>query len=268
MAFNRYGDGQNTDAVPLVMVHGITGARHDFRLVVEALSQDRTVFVIDQRGHGETSNPTDPSTYAFAQLVDDLAEFVRQVVGPEPFHLLGHSMGGMVAMRYAIANPDQLRSLILMNTSAESPKMPFDLEEDFIDKLFATAEEHGLEVAREMNKTVEGEEREVVDGIHGPEFFAEDEEWRYQNLDVYAVSRLGPITFRHDSVLDQVGAITVPTTVIVGSEDGGFFTPSERLAEAISDAELHVIDGAFHSPQQTHTAQWLDILERHFDRAI
>ncbi len=268
MAFNRYGERRGDEALPLVMVHGITGARHDFRLVVEPLSQDRTVFVVDQRGHGETSNPADPNSYAFSQLVDDLAGFVQQAVGSGPVHLLGHSMGGMVSMRYAIAHPERLQSLILMNTSAESPQMPFDLEADFIDGLFAAAEEHGLEVAREMNKAVEGEERAVVDRIHGPAFFAEDEDWRYRHLDVHAVSRLGPITFRHPSVLERMDAITVPTTVIVGSEDGGFLAPSERLAEAIPNAELRVIDGAFHSPQHTHTEQWLDVVAEHFDRAI
>ena len=68
VAYDRAGDG----GVPLVLVHGFTGARTDFSFVHGPLAEERMVLAADQRGHRDTSNPEDPLTYTFDQLVADL----------------------------------------------------------------------------------------------------------------------------------------------------------------------------------------------------
>ncbi|NNE72651.1 MAG: alpha/beta hydrolase [Acidimicrobiales bacterium] len=262
MAYNRHGDGDR----PLVLVHGITGARHDWRKVVGPLSEARSVITIDQRGHGETSHPADPSTYHFDQLVDDLAGFIEEVVGGS-FDLLGHSMGGMVAMRYAMKKPDRLRSLVLMNTAPVSPEKPFGLDPEHIEGLFAAVAEHGLAVAREMNAAVPNPERELVDELHGPEFFAADEDWRYERIDPMAIARLGPVTFRHPSVLDRLADIDLPVTVVCGDLDTAFWGPSRQMVDVLPNAEFVGFEGAYHSPQHTHTEDWLAAVEEHLARS-
>lgn len=250
---------------PLVLVHGFTGARTDFAFVHEPLAERRRVLAADQRGHRDTSNPADPSTYTFEQLVDDLAVFVRSVVDG-PVHLLGHSMGGMVAMRFALAHPDLMRSLVLMDTSAESPEMPFDFTDEMVDAVFGMVREQGLEAGRQFMSGQDLPEHALMRAANGDEWFERDEDERYATMDPNVVAELGPLVFRHESVLDRLSAIAVPTTVIVGSEDTAFVGPSKRLCDTIPDADLVVIEGAYHSPQHTHRAEWLAAVETHCAR--
>ena len=60
----------------------------------------------------------------------------------------------------------------------------------------------------------------------------------------------------------RLGEITVPVTVIVGSEDHPLVDQAPDLAAEVGDGELVVIEGAYHSPQLTHSAEWLAAIER------
>jgi proline iminopeptidase len=74
------------------------------------------VVTYDQRGvGGSTAPPADPTHYELADYVEDL-EAVRRAVGADQVHLLGHSWGGIVAMRYAVVHPEKVRSLILVGS--------------------------------------------------------------------------------------------------------------------------------------------------------
>jgi pimeloyl-ACP methyl ester carboxylesterase len=65
----------------------------------------------------------------------------------------------------------------------------------------------------------------------------------------------------------RLGEIRVPVTVLVGSEDHPLVDQAPDLAAEVGDGELVVIDGAYHSPQLTHPAEWLAAIEGHLARA-
>ena len=110
----------------LVLVHGFTGASHDFALQVDALAARRRVVTVDQRGHGHSTGTGVIEDYTIDQLTADLIALL-EVVGGGAVDLLGHSMGGRVVMGLALQRPDLVHSLILMDTSAWS-FMPDDDE--------------------------------------------------------------------------------------------------------------------------------------------
>lgn len=249
----------------LVLVHGFTGARSDFAFVVDELARRRRVLALDQRGHRDTTNPDDPATYTFDQLVRDLAAFLEAVAEP-PVDLLGHSMGGMVVMRLALARPELVRSLVLMDTAAESPQMPFDFTDDMVEAVFGLARDEGLDAVRAFVSDRDDPEHQLLVAANGADWAKQDEDERYAKLDPAVVSQLGPLVFRHAPVLDRLGELTVPVTVIVGSEDTAFVAPSRRMVDVLADARLDVIDGAYHSPQHTHRREWLAAVERHLAR--
>jgi pimeloyl-ACP methyl ester carboxylesterase len=106
----------------LLLLHGYTGAKLDFHNQLGWFTDRYRVLVPDQRGHGESTNSGVDSVYRLQQLADDLHSFIETLHarsgGLQSLHLLGHSMGGMVAMRYALAHPGKLLSLLLMDTAS------------------------------------------------------------------------------------------------------------------------------------------------------
>src|SRR3712207_6434966 len=111
-AYVRAGAGR---AAPLLLVHGFSGSKEDFDVVVEELGTDRPVIAVDLPGHGESEEPDDPSAYGLAALAGWVLRFADEA-GLEEFHLLGHSMGGLVAQRTAAIASHRLASLTLMAT--------------------------------------------------------------------------------------------------------------------------------------------------------
>jgi pimeloyl-ACP methyl ester carboxylesterase len=98
----------------LVALHGGPGNCSDYLVSLERLaSTSLTVVTYDQRGTGRSTRPPEePSSYTMPKYVADL-EAVRMAVGAERMHLMGHSWGGQVALRYAVAYPDRVQSIIL-----------------------------------------------------------------------------------------------------------------------------------------------------------
>jgi pimeloyl-ACP methyl ester carboxylesterase len=102
----------------VVLVHGLGFTRRKWAAQVDALTgSGRRVVTYDLRGFGDSDLPEDPWTMAMA--VDDL-ERVRAHVGLDRFHLVGHSLGGMVAFSYAVTHPHRLLSLAAISTASHS----------------------------------------------------------------------------------------------------------------------------------------------------
>lgn len=99
IAFEEHGAGTR----PLVLLHGFTGFRQDFATQVDALAKRGRVIAPDLRGHGDSGH-AEPARYTLRHLQQDLVELLDALdIGS--CDLLGHSMGGMVALRAVLAAP-------------------------------------------------------------------------------------------------------------------------------------------------------------------
>ena len=78
---------------------------------------DRRVLAIDFRGHGRSTHSFDEANYTVDHIVDDVIAWLSATI-EGPVDLLGHSMGGRVALRFALVRRDLVHSLILMDTTA------------------------------------------------------------------------------------------------------------------------------------------------------
>ncbi|MDX1650055.1 MAG: alpha/beta fold hydrolase, partial [Myxococcota bacterium] len=137
VAFEEAGAGGRA----LVLVHGFTGDRSDWDEVRGPLAEQVRVLTPDQRGHGATADPGRGEGYTLEGLAEDLAGFL-DATDVARCDLLGHSMGGMVALRLALAAPSRVASLVLMDTaSAPVPVLPREL----LDAACRTAREQGME---------------------------------------------------------------------------------------------------------------------------
>jgi len=104
---------------PALLVPGYTGSKEDFLLVLQSLAAaGRQVVAVDMRGQYETPGTDDPDSYEFAALAADVALIADQLsVGPpDGVHLLGHSLGGLVAREVLLAQATRVSSLTLMSS--------------------------------------------------------------------------------------------------------------------------------------------------------
>ncbi|MEO0494868.1 MAG: alpha/beta hydrolase [Actinomycetota bacterium] len=258
LAWDVFGDAPGP---PLVLVHGYTGSAHDFALHIEALADHRRVFVIDHRGHGRSTNSLDPETYTVDHIVDDLVAWTTGVVAPDgqPFDLLGHSMGGRVAIRYALTRRDLVRSLVLFATTAWRFGPP---DEAMREVILAYLEI--LRADRPLPMPAAGPEDDLI-AATVPEAWQVRKADLRAGTDPMAAQALGRALFDDglEPVGHQLGDIDCPTTIVVGSLDVPYVDDGPRLRDAIPGAELVVIDGAYHSPQLTHPAEWRAAIEAH-----
>lgn len=114
--FQVFPDGLEVGEIkqtPLLIVPGLFGSISNWRTVARALSVNRPVIVIDQRNHGRS--PHAP-THSYADMVADLHGFCV-AHGLSKIDLAGHSMGGKVAMLFALEHDDLLESLIVLDVA-------------------------------------------------------------------------------------------------------------------------------------------------------
>jgi 3-oxoadipate enol-lactonase len=204
--YSLEGDGSET----VVLVNGLADDLNTWDFQMPALLEAGfRVLRFDNRGIGQSEAPPGPYTSElFAQdtkaLVDEL--------GLSDFHMLGVSMGGMIAQEYAIANASDLRSLTLACTyAAPGP---------FCSRMFAMWEELAPE------KGVPFVMRDVTLWAFTVPFFEErEDELREFEAEMAAMDQ--PVeaylsqlhSIQHHDTSDRLGAISVPTLVLAGEED-------------------------------------------------
>ena len=99
------------DMPPLVMVHGWMDVAASYQFVVDAFAQDRYVMAPDWRGYGDTASGT-ADNYWFPDYLADLDFLLDHYAPGQPVDLVGHSMGGNVAMLYSGVRPKRIRRLV------------------------------------------------------------------------------------------------------------------------------------------------------------
>lgn len=111
--YERTGAGQ-----PLLLIHGLGSSTRDWAFQVPALVSQYEVITADLRGHGRSAKPR--GGYSVTRFASDMAALLRALdVGPT--HVVGLSLGGMVALELALSCPDLVRSLVLINSGPEAP---------------------------------------------------------------------------------------------------------------------------------------------------
>jgi pimeloyl-ACP methyl ester carboxylesterase len=251
------------DQAPLLLCHGFSGSSHDFALHVEALASDREVIVLDHRGHGRSAKLRSEDRYSIGRLTDDLIALIDAEVGG-PVDLLGHSMGGAIAMHLTQRRPDLVRSLIMMDTSAWSFRPLDPAMGELFTAFFASFDPaSGLPDLSGMPQP----EQVLIDA-------ATPAEWQALKADMdtafdpYAMKALGGDLFSGDVIDQRAGleAVSMPVTVVVGELDEPFVSQAAELAAEVADGALAVIAGAYHSPQLTHPREWADAVRTHLNR--
>jgi len=109
--YRTYGEGQ-----PLIILHGIFGISDNWVTIGRRLAEKFEVYILDQRNHGQSPHN---DTFNYFALAEDLYEFIEDHQLFNPI-LIGHSMGGKVAMNFALEHPHRVDKLIVVDMSVRS----------------------------------------------------------------------------------------------------------------------------------------------------
>ena len=111
----HYQDFGTAGKTPMVCVHGGAASGHWFDFIAGAFTADYHVLALDQRGHGDSEWAKTPD-YKYERYAADLDEFAAKL-DLHDFVLVGHSMGGAVALTYAALHPGRVARLIIIDTT-------------------------------------------------------------------------------------------------------------------------------------------------------
>lgn len=215
----------------LVFLHYFGGSSLAWTEVTEELANDYHCVAPDLRGFGESDDV--PENHSVKDYADDVAELIS-ILGIEKFALVGHSMGGKIALALAARKPAGMRSLILL---APSPPTPEPIKEETRAKLLET---HGnVSVAADTVGKAAG------DKLSGAVFeLAINDNLRTSE----AAWRWWLETGSREDISSEVGQINVPVLVAAGERDEAM-TPKllrREVIRRIKGARLVVVAEAKH----------------------
>ena len=260
----EHGQGERV----FVLVHGFTGSRDDWREQLPELAKLGRTVAVDQRGHGGTTNSGNLADYSFAGLVDDLAALL-DALGIESCDLLGHSMGGCVALRFALAHPARVLSLVAMDTLASPMKMP----RAPLEAGAKLAREQGMGAlfkamrARALSDPARPAAARAFEERIGSDAFAARVERKLEQMDPAAFEGLGLELADAPGVRDRLGEIRCPALVVVGEQDEALLPAADALEAGLPDVRRVTIPDAAHSPQHENPAAWFEAIRAHLERA-
>lgn len=250
-----------------VLVHGFTGSRDDFREHVPELARLGRTIALDQRGHGGTTNSGRSEDYTLDGLVADLVA-AFDALGLARADLLGHSLGGMVALRFALAHPERVASLVLMDTSPRPMSLP--IPEAARTALAELVRSQGVAALlpglRQRPASEIAPSRQRIIEQMGPEVYWERVRRKLDAMDPVAWTELLRVLGDHSPALDRLGEIRCPTLVMVGAEDAPFLEPADEFERGIGAALRVTIPDAEHSPQLENPAAWSAAIRGHLER--
>ena len=224
---------------PLLLINGISGNTLSWEPLLSELAKHFRVIAFDPRGAGRSTAPDGP--YTTRQMADDAAALLAHL-GIERAHVLGFSMGGLIAQELALGHPELIDRLVLYATFARPRRAIMDPWLTFIVQV----QERGLDTT--------GVELFWLPWLFTPAFMARpelvEEAQAWQDpypAPAHGIAAQAEAIRTHDT-LERLPRIAAPTLVLVGAED--VLTPvyySRELAAGIPGARLQVLERGGHS---------------------
>lgn len=229
------------------MLHGGPGSAHDALEGLGALAQPgRRVVFYDQLGGGDSDRPDDPSLWTLGTFLDQLRS-VREGLALEEIHLFGSSWGGMLALEYALTQPEGLASLVLNSTPTSAPRWAEETgrlaagldQEEFRRRHICRLDPEPPVLARVRAKFG----KQVYETMWGPNEFTVTG------------------TLKDWDVIDRLGEIRVPTLISSGRHDECTPKLVEPLHAGIPGSEWVIFEESAHMPYLEEPERYLNVVE-------
>lgn len=240
--YEEYGKGDS-----IIFLHGWMEDHSMWYPQMVYFSRRHRVILYDQRGHGRSDKPQ--QNYSIQAMSDDLYAFTEKL-NIKRFTLVGHSMGGSVAINFALDHPEKLSKMVLVGTGANSTLslriMLWILLHALPYKIFAD----GSVDFKYYNPSAQNKKDAVDRALRTPKSIAYE-----------CYKEIMKCDFR-----DRVSNIKVPTLIICGDEDTASpLKKSQFLNKKIKNSKLEIIPNSKHMPMLDNPERMNKILTDFFD---
>lgn len=244
---------------PLLVIHGLGSCTRDWERQVAFFSPHFQVINFDLRGHGKSDKPSGP--YSISLFAEDTADLLK-ALGITSAHIVGISLGGMIAFQLAVSAPALVKSLVIVNSG---PRVPADTFKQRLPLYLRLIIIHLLGMRR-MGKVLS--KRLFPKPEH--ETLRQNFVERLSENDKRAYLASLKAIFGGWSVADRLADIRCPTLAISADQD---YTPvalKEAYVAAMPQAELVVIADSRHALPLEHPQAFNEtvaaFLSRHRDK--
>ena len=238
------------EGTAVLLVHGLGYTRAGWGPLRPLLARRHRVLSYDNRGIGESEIP--PGPYTVSELADDALQVLDEA-GVERAHVVGASLGGMVAQLLAAEQPDRVDRLVLVGTTPGG------------DEAYPLPERTLALIAEAASLPPDVALRRFVENALAPGSPLVDEVYAYRQAHPpdpvgWAAQAAAGAAWNADGHLQR---ITAPTLVVAGTEDAVVDPRNARLlAAAIANARLELIEGAGHLPFWERPEEFANLVER------
>jgi pimeloyl-ACP methyl ester carboxylesterase len=227
--YERVGAGP-----PVLLLHGLGSCAADWAPQIDALAGAHTVVTVDLRGHGESGRP--PGPYSMGLFARDVARLL-EALALAPAHVVGLSLGGMVAFQLAVDAPALVRTLVIVNSA------PAVVPRRLSERLALASRLWALRLLGL---------RPIAQRIAAVNF-PEPGQRALRRALAARVASNDPAAYRASmdaiigwSVADRIGAIACPTLVVSGDRDYTPVTLKQAYAARMRDARVAVVRRSRH----------------------
>jgi L-proline amide hydrolase len=252
------GDGEGEGKLPVLFLHGGPGGTHDYLESLEPMAETgRRAIFYDQLGCGKSDLPDDLSLWKPETFVDEV-DAVRKHLELDRLHIFGSSWGGMLAMEYALTQPEGVASMIVASSPSsmtqwvsEANRLRAELPKD-VQETLRRHEEAGTTSDPEYEQAADVfYKRHVCRLDDWPEFVRRSFQFIAEHGVVYNTMN-GPSEFhvvgtlKDWDITDRLGEIRIPTLVITGEHDEATPAINRTVSSGIPGAESVIYPNASH----------------------
>ena len=219
----------------VLFIHGLGSSARDWEMQIPAFAKHYQTVAFDLRGHGQSQKPKGP--YSMSLFAKDTAELIRSL-GVDPVHVIGISLGGMIAFQLAVDHPELIKRMVIVNSGPELVVRALKERWQVIMR-FAIVRLMGM---RKMG------------AVLSKRLFPKDEQemlretfvsrWAENDIRAYLDTMRAIVGW---SVADKIQNIKMPVLVVAADNDYTPVSSKEAYLPKMGNAELTVIEDSRHA---------------------